>query len=123
MKTLPLPMPPEETAYTSKTLPFDPTTALSDLTSIETLDLGKADPVSVTIAIINALLTLLGIAFLVLLLYAGVLWVVAKGNEEQIEKAKTILKRALFGLIIIISAYGISFLTFVLITAYTETTT
>ncbi len=109
----------EETApvYKPEELPFDPYTgsysknvAVYDgtLTSLYFVDLGTADPVTVTFAIINILLTLLGFGFLVLLLYAGVLWVTARGNEETVTKAKTILIRAVIGLAIILSAYGVA---------------
>lgn len=118
-----------DTTYTSQPLPFDPTTGAQGLSggpglsTITTLDLGKQDPVSVTIALVNILLTLLGLGFLVLLVYAGGIWIWAKGNEEQITKAKTIMKRSLLGFIIVLSTYGISYLTFYLVNTYAQTTT
>jgi hypothetical protein len=59
--------------------------------------------------IIRIALGLLGIVVLVLIIYAGFLWMTAAGNEEQIEKAKKILKNAVIGLAIILSAYAIVF--------------
>ncbi len=59
--------------------------------------------------IINSVLGLLGVIFLVLIIYAGFLWMTATGNDEQVTKAKNILIRAIIGVIIIVAAYAISF--------------
>lgn len=56
------------------------------------------------IMVINSLLTFIGVLFFLLLIYAGYLWLNARGREEQIEKAKKITREALVGLIIIILA-------------------
>jgi len=63
---------------------------------------------NVTIYIINAILGLLGLIFLVLIVYAGFLWMTAAGNDDQVKKAKSILTAAIIGVIIIIAAYAIS---------------
>ncbi len=107
-----------ETIPAAERLPFDPQTAnttnslIPALSSITGIDLGKNNPLAVTVIIVNTLLTLLGIGFLLLLLYAGVVWVWARGNDEEIKKAKQIMRRAVFGLIIILGAFGISELVF-----------
>lgn len=59
--------------------------------------------------IIKAVLGLLGTIFLALTVYAGVLWMTAGGNEEQVTKAMGILKNSVIGLIIIIAAYSITY--------------
>ena len=69
--------------------------------------------------IIKIVLGLLGIIFLALTVYAGVLWMTAAGNEEQVTKALGILKMAVIGLIIIIAAYSITY--FVMINAFALT--
>lgn len=56
------------------------------------------------IMVINSLLTFIGVLFFLLLIYAGYLWLNARGHEEQVEKAKKITREALIGLIIIILA-------------------
>ncbi|MBI2416209.1 MAG: hypothetical protein HYV33_06155 [Candidatus Kerfeldbacteria bacterium] len=78
------------------------------LYTIGILNLGQNDPVTVTIRIISIALTLLGMAFLVLLIYAGFLWALARGNEEAITKAKNLIKRAVIGFIIVMASLGIS---------------
>jgi Zn-dependent protease with chaperone function len=67
------------------------------------------EPLENTIALlINVLLGILGIIFLVLIIYAGFLWMTAAGNGDQIDKAKQIMIAAVIGLIILLSAYAIS---------------
>jgi len=56
------------------------------------------------VSFINFLLSFLGIVFFILLLYSGYLWMMAKGEEEQVNKAKQIIKQIIIGLLIIILA-------------------
>lgn len=53
-------------------------------------------------------LSLLGIICLFLVLYAGFLWMTAGGDDKKVGEAKSIMKNAIAGLIIILSAYAIS---------------
>ena len=59
--------------------------------------------------IINAFLGLLGAFFLILVIYGGFKWMNARGNQEEMEKAKKILQSAVIGFIIVMMAYAISF--------------
>jgi len=59
------------------------------------------DPI---VIIINRVLTFTGVVFLAILIYGGYLWMMARGNEEQIEKAKKIIKDAIIGIILIVLA-------------------
>lgn len=59
--------------------------------------------------VIRVVLSLVGMIFFALTVYAGILWMTASGNEEQVGKALTILKAALVGLIITLSAYSITY--------------
>ncbi len=58
--------------------------------------------------IINALLTFLGLIFLVLVLYAGFLWMTAQGDDKQVEKARNMIKQSIIGLVVIVAGYAIS---------------
>jgi hypothetical protein len=49
----------------------------------------------------SRVLPLIGSAMLVVFIYAGFLWASARGNEEQIKKAKKILVGAILGLLIL----------------------
>ncbi|MDL1953413.1 hypothetical protein FBR07_04530 [Candidatus Uhrbacteria bacterium UHB] len=58
--------------------------------------------------IINVILGFLGIILLVLVLYAGFLWMTAGGNEDQVKKAKQYITNSVIGLIVIVAAFAIS---------------
>ncbi|OGF21659.1 hypothetical protein A2316_01215 [Candidatus Falkowbacteria bacterium RIFOXYB2_FULL_38_15] len=64
--------------------------------------------ISVVGRIINVFLSVLGVIFLILLIYSGARWMMAGGNEESITKAKQTIYRAIIGLLIIAASYGIS---------------
>ncbi len=49
-----------------------------------------------------------GTIFFILVIYAGLMWMTAAGNEENIKKAQGVLKAAIIGLIIVLSAYAIT---------------
>jgi hypothetical protein len=59
-------------------------------------------------SIINVALGFLGIVFLVLLLYAGFLWMTAAGDETKTKKAKDIIMQSIIGLVIVVAAFAIS---------------
>ena len=71
---------------------------------------------------VSVFLSILGIIFIVLMLYGGYLWMMARGNEEQLTKAKELIQAAVIGLIIIVAAYAISFFIFNWLTPRTLTT-
>ena len=60
-------------------------------------------------AVIKVFLSLLGVIFIILIIYAGMLWMTSAGNEEKISKAKKIMISAFIGLTIVISAYAITY--------------
>lgn len=57
---------------------------------------------------IKSLLGLVGVAFLILTVYAGILWMIARGEEDQVTHAKDILRNSIIGIIIIFLAYSIT---------------
>lgn len=59
-------------------------------------------------ALIASALSLLGVVFLCLVIYGGFLWMTSNGREEKVLKAKKTLTEAVIGLIIIVSAYGVT---------------
>jgi len=58
--------------------------------------------------IVGAGLSLIGIVFFLLILYAGFLWMTALGNATKADKAKEIMEAAAIGLVIVLSAYAIT---------------
>lgn len=87
----------------------------STLSTIEQVQLGDNSPYNVALNIVNDVSSFLGLIFVILIIYAGFLWMTARGNEEQIEKAKTILKRSLIGLAIVLMSVSIAYLIYWLI--------
>ena len=61
--------------------------------------------------IIRVILGFVGIIFLVLVIYAGFLWMVGgrDSNEEAISKSKSLLTNATIGLLVITAAYSITY--------------
>ncbi|PLX20311.1 hypothetical protein C0584_06220 [Candidatus Parcubacteria bacterium] len=57
--------------------------------------------------IVQAFLGLLGIIFIILMVWAGYNWMTAGGNEDKVAKARTTIYRAIIGLIITTSSYAI----------------
>lgn len=74
---------------------------------------GGTDPDATTQAIvgkaIGSLLSVFGILFLGLMIYGGYKWMMASGREEELTKAKAVLKAAITGLIVVMASYAISF--------------
>jgi hypothetical protein len=58
--------------------------------------------------VLGAGLSLIGIVFLILMIYAGFRWMIARGNEADVEKAKKLIEAAIAGLVIVIAAYAIT---------------
>jgi hypothetical protein len=72
------------------------------------INLPQRDVRAVVVDIIKILLTLLGTIALVIILYAGFLWMTARGNEDQIETAKKTLTAAVVGLVLILLSYALT---------------
>lgn len=81
-----------------------------------TLNLGSAlggtglEPdISVSIGtVVKGLLSVVGTLFLLLTVYAGILWMTAQGSEDKVTKAKDIIQAAVIGLFVVMSAYAIT---------------
>lgn len=72
--------------------------------------------------IINPALGFLGVIFLLLMLYAGFLWMTSGGNSDQVDKAKRILTSAVIGTVIVLAAYAITTEVFRALGGATQTT-
>lgn len=71
------------------------------------LGLPSTDIRTIIANIIRIALGFVGIIMVVLIMFGGYLYMTSGGNEEQISRAKAILKNATIGLAIILSAYSI----------------
>lgn len=58
--------------------------------------------------IISTVLSFIGALFLILMIYAGISWMVSEGNEQKVTKAKELLINAIIGIIIVFAAYAIT---------------
>jgi len=58
-------------------------------------------------AIITAFLSLLGIIFIILILYGGYTWMTAAGDEQKLGKAKDTITRAIIGLILVAGSFAV----------------
>lgn len=61
---------------------------------------------------IAALLSLIAVLFFVLTIYGGIMWMLARGNEDMTKKAKDTIMAAIAGIIVVMGSYAIT--TFVL---------
>lgn len=63
---------------------------------------------SVVGLVVSAILALMGLIFLILIIYGGITWMTAEGDEGKISKARGTIFHAVIGLIIVLSAYAIT---------------
>ncbi len=59
---------------------------------------------------ITLVLSLVGVIFLIRIIYGGIIWMTAQGNDEKVAKSKKIIINSIIGLIIVVSAYAVSYL-------------
>lgn len=70
--------------------------------------LTATDPRVIAGRIISIVLGFLGVLAVILISYAGFLWMSSNGDEEKITTAKKILKNGIIGLLIILASWGIA---------------
>lgn len=70
---------------------------------------GAVTPEQIISTAITALLSLLGVIFIVLIVYAGFLWMIAGSDEQKVTKSKDIIRESLIGLVIVMGAYALSY--------------
>ena len=58
--------------------------------------------------LVGSLLAFVGIIFFLLMIYGGLLWMTARGNDQKVQKAKELIESAIVGLIIVLAAYAIT---------------
>jgi len=58
--------------------------------------------------VIKTALGLVGIVFLILMVYAGYIWMIARGDESKTEKAKNTIISSIIGIVIVVAAYAIT---------------
>ncbi len=68
----------------------------------------QTSPEIVAGQIIQGLILVIGVIFGILIIYAGFLWMTARGNEEMVTKAISILQNSVIGFILVMAAYAIT---------------
>lgn len=58
--------------------------------------------------ILKFAMSFLGIIFTVLMVYGGFLWMTARGDSDQVDRAQKIISQSVIGLIIVVASYSIS---------------
>lgn len=78
-----------------------------------TADLGgslaKTQILTIVGNIIKQVIMLAAVVFIILLLYAGFIWMKAQGNGEEVQKAIGIFRTAILGMLILTFAAAITF--------------
>jgi len=77
---------------------------------------GLSDAGSVPVIVGNVLgsvLSLVGVLFFALMLYGGIVWMMARGNQEDEKKALSTITAAIIGIVIVVSSYAITNFVFV----------
>ncbi|MCK5060941.1 hypothetical protein KAR28_00155 [Candidatus Parcubacteria bacterium] len=62
--------------------------------------------------VIKAFLGLLAIIFIILIIIGGYGWMMAGGDESKVTKAIETIRQAIIGLVIVVSAYAITYFVF-----------
>ncbi len=86
---------------------LDALSTVGENAEYKTADANSATQIVATF--IKGFLSVLGIVFLGFLIYGGFTWMKAQGSEEEVTKAKGIIRQAIIGLAIVVSAYAITF--------------
>jgi hypothetical protein len=68
----------------------------------------SVNPFSLINTVLFSAVGILGIIAVSLMIYAGALWLTAAGNDDQVGKAKKIIRTTIFGIIIVGLAYAIT---------------
>ncbi len=71
--------------------------------------LKSMSPESILMQVISLVLTFVGVGFLILMIIGGFNWMTAQGNETKVDKAKKTITAGVIGLIVVFSAYAISY--------------
>lgn len=74
----------------------------------DTTSYGTGFLASKTGQVIGLILSFVGVLFLGLMIYAGISWMMANGNEQTVATAKAMIVNASIGIAIVFAAYAIT---------------
>jgi hypothetical protein len=81
---------------------------VSNVTAFNKQDIDATFIQTRTGQIIGVVLSFVGVVFLIMMIYAGIMWMTAQGNDQQVTKAKELLINSIIGIVIIFAAYAIT---------------
>ncbi len=68
----------------------------------------KIGPATLIGTIIGYVLAFVGVIFFGIMVYAGFLWMTARGGNEQVKKAKDMIEQAALGMVIVFMSYVVT---------------
>lgn len=68
-----------------------------------------SDPSLIAATIIQALLAFIGVLFIILLIYGGFIYMTSAGEMDKVKKAKGLIKNAVIGVLIVMTAYAVTY--------------
>ena len=83
-------------------IPFDEDHEIADTTKLTDTSIDKA-----TIGFLRIMLGYLSLLAVIFVLYGGITWMTAAGNDEKVMKAKKILTASVIGLTIILLSWAL----------------
>ena len=96
-------------AYNPATDPGSATSLLGQVGTATGQTAGTQASFAATIGnLIKIILSFLGVLVFIYYFYAGFLWMTSGGESKKVESAKTMIKNATIGLLIILSAYTLA---------------
>lgn len=75
-----------------------------------------AEPGTIAQRIVAVVFSFLGIVAVIMMIYAGFLWITAGGEEEKAKQGRTLLFQAFVGLIIVLAAYSVTYFVLYMLT-------
>ncbi|MFA6171034.1 MAG: Ig-like domain-containing protein [Patescibacteria group bacterium] len=77
------------------------------LNAAEQIGLSNTSPKTLIVNIVRVMLGFLALIMIIIIMYGGWLWMTAGGEAEKVDKAKKLIRNAVIGLIILLSAFAI----------------
>lgn len=91
---------------------FFKNSGIGDTAKAAGFSISFSSPLSIIYLAVRAILGLVGVLFFLLIFYGGFLWFQSRGNKEDVEKAKKIIKESVIGVIIAAAAYIFTYFIF-----------
>lgn len=85
------------------------TRAIGDLeSSAGKAGMQEGDVVSTVGKLIGVVLSILGLIFLILIIYAGITWITKASESKEVQKARKIITDGVVGMLICLAAYALT---------------